>query len=133
VTAPAESTRRRRFPKLLWLALVPLLLGLATASLRAYRDLDAQRSRAAQLEGDIQAAERRLAALRQRLERLRGDAVTLERLAREELGWVRPGEVVFVFPADLPEAPPAPGGPVIAPPAGASPPLRPTARAAPGL
>ena len=37
-------------------------------------------------------------AVERRIRRLRRDALLLERLAREELGLAREGEVVFVLP-----------------------------------
>ena len=40
--------------------------------------------------------------LRERLRRLRTDDRTLERLAREQLGMLRPGEIVYRFPARAP-------------------------------
>jgi len=39
--------------------------------------------------------------LRYRLQRLRSDDRYLERLAREELGFVRPGEIVYRFPGHV--------------------------------
>ena len=56
------------------------------------------------LRSRVDAAEQRVALLRERIGRLRDDPLTLERLAREELGWVRPDDVVIVL---TPE-PPAP-------------------------
>ena len=47
--------------------------------------------------------------LRTQLHALRSDDRYLERLAREQLGFVRPGEVVYRFPSPdrpLPEGPP---------------------------
>ena len=41
-------------------------------------------------------------ALRQRLSRLRNDDFYLEKLAREELNLVRPGEVIYRFPSSQP-------------------------------
>lgn len=37
---------------------------------------------------------------RNQLRRLRSDDAHLERLAREQLGFVKPGEIVYRFPAD---------------------------------
>lgn len=41
-------------------------------------------------------------ALRQRITRLRSDDSYLEKIAREELNLVRPGEVVYRFPSSQP-------------------------------
>lgn len=42
--------------------------------------------------------EREIAALKQETELLKNDARAIERLARDELGMVREGEIVFQFP-----------------------------------
>jgi cell division protein FtsB len=42
--------------------------------------------------------EREIAALRREIDQLRHDARSIERLARDELGMVRDGEIVFQFP-----------------------------------
>lgn len=42
--------------------------------------------------------EREIANLQQEIELLRNDARAIERLARDELGMVREGEIVFQFP-----------------------------------
>jgi len=84
------------------LAVLLLLLGSGVAS--GWRDLEAARARERDLASRVDAAEQRVALLRERIGRLRDDPLTLERLAREELGWVRPDDVVIVL---TPE-PPAP-------------------------
>jgi cell division protein FtsB len=76
--------------------LIVAAIGFGTA--RAYRDLAAARQRAAALEREIAAAEERVAALTRRIDRTRDDPATWERLAREELGLVRPGEIVVLLP-----------------------------------
>jgi cell division protein FtsB len=65
---------------------------LSIAPIRTYL---AQQDRLEQLREQATAMEARNAALRARLADLR-DPVTLERLARECLGMVRPGEIAFV-------------------------------------
>lgn len=47
------------------------------------------------LKGKNAAVATENARLRREIEALRSDSKALERAAREELGWVRPGEVVF--------------------------------------
>ena len=76
------------------------LLLLGVAGVRSWRDLSAARAREAALAGEIAAAEERIARLHARIERLKTDPSTLERLAREELGMVVPGDVVIVLPQD---------------------------------
>jgi cell division protein FtsB len=92
------------------------LLGLA--SLKSWRDLEAARGRERHLETQIRETEVRIQHLHGRIERLRSDPGSLERLAREDLGMVRPGDVVIVLPdnpAGRPLALPARAGPVTVP------------------
>jgi cell division protein FtsB len=71
---------------------------LITAGAKSYRDLEIVRQREAELAVRIAASEERLEDLRHRLELLRDDPATLERLAREELGLVGKDDIVFVLP-----------------------------------
>jgi cell division protein FtsB len=57
------------------------------------------------MRGEIAALERDIVTLRARtdelsrtIERLRHDPAYVEKLAREELGYVRPGETILKFP-----------------------------------
>ena len=59
------------------------------------RELEAERL--ARVEA-VAARKRTIEHLRGEIIRLRADAVTQERFVREELGYVRPGEVVYLFP-----------------------------------
>ena len=53
--------------------------------------------------------EERIALLKRRIESLKNDPVTLDRVARESLGLVRPEDVVIVLPARPPAVtPPVP-------------------------
>lgn len=81
-------------------AAVLVVLGLLlTAGLKSYRDLARAHDREADLERQIEETQLRIDQLRGHIERLEVDPATLERLAREELGMVRPGDVVIVLPA----------------------------------
>ena len=77
---------------------------LAIASLKSYRDLESARTRERLLETRIEESTSRIEHLRVRIDRLRTDPGTLERLAREDLGMVRPGDVIIELPLD-PAAP----------------------------
>jgi cell division protein FtsB len=101
---------------------------LALAGVKSYRDLDAARGQERQLQTQIRQTGQRIARLRGRIERLRGDPVALENLAREQLGLVRPGDVVIVLPADG-----APARPRAAPPALPNPPVAATPGPMPAL
>jgi cell division protein FtsB len=107
VSASAPRPAARGFPVLLALGVVAALAILSVAGLRSYRHLAAQHAEERRLEQSIADTEERLEALRRRIRRLRDDPVTWERLAREELGLVRPGELVVVFPDDAVPPPPA--------------------------
>jgi cell division protein FtsB len=58
----------------------------------ALRRLQAQQ---AQTEGTAYALAQRNTRLRDHLERLERDDTYLEKVVRERLGWIKPGEVVF--------------------------------------
>jgi cell division protein FtsB len=67
-----------------------LLLDLETGLLPLFRLADeVERTR-----GRVEQLERERARLRSRVQRLRGDPAALEAVAREQLGMVRPGELV---------------------------------------
>jgi cell division protein FtsB len=84
---------------LLLLGYVLLLMGLVAFSTEAYRELERQRTREQELARRVAAAKARIQQARQAVERRQRDPLALERLAREQLGWVRPHEVVLVLPA----------------------------------
>jgi cell division protein FtsB len=120
VSGPARADGKRPPARpgrpLWWAAAVFLLVLLALAGGKSYRDLTAVREREAELEARLASTRAEIAAFERRLDRLRHDPVALERLAREELGMTRPGDVVIVLPPEEPaEAPPAPHTPAEAP------------------
>ena len=80
------------------LAVALVLLGfIAVGSVQSYRDLSATRSRIVELEQEISATQERIESLEMRNESLQKDPVLLEFVAREELGLVRPGEIVLAL------------------------------------
>ena len=60
-----------------------------------YRSLRAQLAR---VDANNDKLEREVEQLRRQVERLREDPQAIERIARDELGMVRPGELIFQFP-----------------------------------
>ena len=68
------------------------------AGVKNYRDLRVAREREQVLESRIFAADERLVELRERVDLLRDDPATLERLAREYHGLVMPDDLVLVLP-----------------------------------
>ncbi|MEM1178617.1 MAG: septum formation initiator family protein [Acidobacteriota bacterium] len=102
-TAPAgdaEAAKSDTFRSLLRVAVLTLLMLLAVAGIKSYRDLNVARAHEAELEGRIERTEESIDILEQRLERIREDPNMLEQLAREELGWVREGDLVVVLPEE---------------------------------
>ena len=97
-SAPRSVARSFRF--LIGTAVVFFVVLLATSWLASFRDLRSAHAREALLLKRIERTEIRNLALEQRIDRLRDDPLMLERLAREQLGLVREGEVVVVFPEE---------------------------------
>ncbi len=84
--------------------LLILLAGLAGA--KSLRDLASSHERERSLETRIGETRHRIDGLRNRIVRLRTDPGLLERLAREELGFVRPKDVIIELPVAAPPATP---------------------------
>lgn len=78
--------------------MVTLMLLLMTAGLKSYRDLSVARAHETRLQQEIEDTRRRIETLADRIDRIENDDAMLEQLAREELGWVRDGDVVVVLP-----------------------------------
>ncbi len=107
MTPPEGTTGGRRLP-LIGAALAALLLLLAgLAGAKSLRDLKAAHERERSLEDRISSTHDRIDELRNRIDRLRDDPGLLERLAREELGFVRPKDVIIELPLPAPAAVPA--------------------------
>jgi cell division protein FtsB len=64
------------------------------------------RQEVTQAEQRIELLERQNHALRDEVVALQRDSFAQERAVREELGWVRPGEVLVRVPADVMAGPP---------------------------
>jgi cell division protein FtsB len=115
---PETPGRTGSFRPVLGAAVLLFVTVLAMAGVKSYRDLEAARQRKHLLETQIQGTEAEIGRLRSRIDRLRSDRGTLERLAREDLGMVKPGDVVIELPLD--PAPVKPGtilpSPAVPPP-----------------
>jgi cell division protein FtsB len=117
LSQPETSGRTGSFRPILGAAVFLFIAVLAMAGVKSYRDLEEARRHEELLETRIQGTKVEIARLRGKIERLRSDPGTLERLAREDLGMVRPGDVVIELPPDS-AIPPAPRSiPQPAPPA----------------
>jgi cell division protein FtsB len=86
------------------IALVALIVGALFGD-RGVLHLIEQRHRAEALARDLGLLEAENARLAQEIAALRSDPRAIERLAREELGLVRPGETVFLVRDPGPTAP----------------------------
>ncbi|MEM9290850.1 MAG: septum formation initiator family protein [Acidobacteriota bacterium] len=93
-----QESARRPWRVLAYLVVGALVLLLALAVMKGYRDLDLAREKVRELEDREAAARQRVEELEERLRRVRGEDAALEELAREELGLARPGDIVLVLP-----------------------------------
>ena len=126
MTHTEASGRTDSLRPVLGASVLLFLTVLGIAGVKSSHDLAAARQRKLMLETRIQSTETEIEHLRNRIERLRSDPGLLERLAREDLGMVRPGDVVIELPrggAELPEPltivpAPLPSPPASLPPAG---------------
>jgi cell division protein FtsB len=103
----AARRRRERGRPVGRTAVVTVLVLAVAVGLAVYGGSGVLRVRAMQAE--IQALEREVSTLRARTEKLtatvdklRNDPAYIEKLAREDLGYVREGETVLKFPATKP-------------------------------
>ncbi len=92
------------FHTLLLVAASLLITVFLIAGARSYRDLATVRSREIEVHRRIEATDRSIEEIESRIEDLRTDPATLERLAREELGLVKPGDVVILLPVESAES-----------------------------
>jgi cell division protein FtsB len=132
VTQPEAPVRGDSFRPVLGVTALLLFALLAIAALKSSRDLETARARERWLRSQITATQAASERLRLRIDRLHHDPGMLEQLAREDLGMVRPGDVVIELPdpkapaallampavvATTPAGPPAPSAaPASAPP-----------------
>jgi cell division protein FtsB len=122
VTPPDAPVRSDSFRPVLGATVVLVFALLAIAALKSNRDLQAARSRERLLTSRIAATAAESERLRARIARLHDDPGMLERLAREDLGMVRPGDVIVELPEATAPAPVAPLPPApVAPPAAPKP------------
>jgi cell division protein FtsB len=115
VTRPDAPARSDSFRPVLGATVLLFFALLAIAALKSNRDLQAARSHERLLKEKIAATRAESERLQVRIDRLRHDPGMLEKLAREDLGLVRPRDVVIELPD--PKAPPAPPvAPIVPPP-----------------
>ena len=94
----ASITPRALFLRgLLSVVLISLLFGGLFAK-RGLLDWIRMTRRNAELHNKLEASRVRLASVSDQIKRLRSDRATQEWVVREQLGFVRPGEVVLEYP-----------------------------------
>lgn len=89
------------------LILVALLLLIGVWYLPLIRTNERYRQELMRLDAQIQREEETARQLKSSIEALRTDPKTVERLARERLGYAKPGETVIRFEAAATNRPPA--------------------------
>ena len=95
---------------------------------KGYLDLRRLRAERTRVVEELEADRERVAVARRAVEQLRGNGLARERIAREKLGLVEPGEVLILL-SDDPRAKTAPRYPIAPAPSApkvAEPPVRPT-------
>ena len=98
VTVPTAGTRRWRKALdylLLFVTVVLVVDGLVGE--KGLMDTMRARQQSAELAAKVQQLKDENRALRERARKLDKDPATIEMLAREELGLIRPGEVLFIL------------------------------------
>ncbi|MFQ5701308.1 MAG: septum formation initiator family protein [Acidobacteriota bacterium] len=80
-------------------AALAVLIGAAVGE-RGYLEVRRQRATYAEFEREVEQLEAANAALMEEIRALKTDPYVIEKLAREKLGYVRPGEVIYLFPPD---------------------------------
>jgi cell division protein FtsB len=97
VPPPAVAPLRRRVLNgLLLFATVVLLVDALVGDRGLVERLRARRQYA-QAAAAVDAIRRQNASLRERIQRLKDDPAAIESIAREELGFIRPGELLFIL------------------------------------
>jgi cell division protein FtsB len=98
---------RRHLLKILGLALLALGVHDVFGS-HGYLAMRRSQKELEQLRGEIERLNRENNELAEHVNALRTDPQTIERIAREEMGLARPGEMIFKLPP--PETPKQPAG-----------------------
>ncbi|HEY0558251.1 MAG TPA: septum formation initiator family protein [Thermoanaerobaculia bacterium] len=116
MTPPEAPARSDSFRPVLGATVLLVFALLAIAALKSNRDLQAARATERTLTAKIAATRASSERLKVRIDRLRHDPGMLERLAREDLGLVRPGDMIVELPEPGAAPPSAPLPSTPAPP-----------------
>jgi cell division protein FtsB len=105
VTRPARSKHepvsfRKRLLLAVALCAILALVGRSILGDRGLFEVWRKKSSHQQLSAEVQVLRDENTSLRRQIEALRHDPLAIERIAREDLGYARPGEITFVFRED---------------------------------
>ena len=99
---PPETLRRRRRRRRLTLAALAVVFVVGTFAAvfgeRGFVDVRQEKEDLARVRAEVEATQERVAALKSRVDALKSDPAAIERIAREELGYVEPGEIAVILP-----------------------------------
>jgi cell division protein FtsB len=99
-----DAERRRKFRQgVVGLVVATAFVGGSAAALvgsRGYLDVRRSREELALLKAETDKKQDDVTLLKKEVDRLKSDPRALERIAREELGFARPGEVTILLPFD---------------------------------
>ena len=104
VEPPTSSIFRRRGLQLLLIFVTLVLVIDALIGDKGLTESMNARRQYGELHASLDQIRRENAALREEMRRLKEDPATLESLARQELGLIKPGEIVFIL-KDLKDPP----------------------------
>ncbi len=90
-----RSPAPRRRALIAYAVVLAALFGASALSPRGLRDARVKEREATRLADENLALGQRVSRLRREVKALSGDPAALERAAREELGYVKPGELVY--------------------------------------
>ena len=93
-------TFRKRLILTVALCAILALVGRSILGDRGLFEVWRKKSSTQQLASEVQALRDRNTSLHQQIQALKHDPLAIERIAREELGYARPGEITFVFRED---------------------------------
>jgi cell division protein FtsB len=98
----AERHQRIRDRLLLFLMILVFVGGSAAALFgeRGFFDLRRSRMEQQELQRQVDEQLRRVLDLKEEVKRLHDDPTAIERIAREDLGYIRAGEIHFLLPRD---------------------------------
>lgn len=105
MSVTAHSAAPSSFRSVLGVTVAFLCVLLLIAALASYREWNTMRQQERQLRQQIEQTRARVEVLQSTVDRLEHldsprEHITLERLARQELGLVRPGDVVVLLPPE---------------------------------